>query len=145
MPRPRPRVSTTSRRTFSSPSGTSCARLWASTSLSPAKYETSDEPAENTIASGTSATPALELPPRMSPKMKASATTKTVKIAMSRMVRQRFCACASYIETLGTKLGPGVAVIGLAELHLRDLTVRLVGELEVLLGLEAERAREKVR
>src|SRR5437667_10573577 len=81
----------------------------------------------------------------MSPKMNASATTITVKIVMSTTVRQRFCACASYIETLGTKLGPLCWAIPLAELHLWDLAVRLVGELEVLLRLEAERAGEQVR
>src|SRR5260221_5149411 len=114
-------------------------------SRTPAKEETSDEPAEKTIASGTSAMPAFELPPRMSPKMNASATTKTVKIVMSRTVRQRFCACASYIETLGTNFWPPSLAIALGELHLRDVAVRLVGELEVPLRLEAERAREDVR
>src|SRR5258708_20592810 len=145
MPRPSASVSTTSRRTFSAPPATARARLCASTSLSPAKSEASDEPAEKTIASGTSAMPALELPPRMSPKMNASATTNTVKIVMSRTVRQRFCACASYIETLGTNFWPPSLAIALGELHLRDVAVRLVGKLKVLLRLQAQHAGEEFR
>jgi hypothetical protein len=57
------------------------------------------------------ATPALVVPPRMSPNTNATATTRSVKAAMSRTVRQRFWACASYIETRGTKVGPPCWVI----------------------------------
>src|SRR5438132_5317618 len=145
MPSPSASVSTTFRRTGSWPSGTSRARLWPSTSLSPAKYETSDDPAENRIANGTIATPAVELPPRMSPKMNETATTSTVNAAMSTTVRHRFWACASYIETRGTKIWPPGCVIALAELHLRDRAVGLVRELEVLLRREAEHPGEDVR
>src|SRR6266542_529284 len=68
--------------------------------------------------------------------------TRTVKTAMSSTVRMRFWAWASYMLTRGTKRWP---VIDLRELHLRDLALRLVGELEVLLGRESEHPREHAR
>src|SRR5256885_6471098 len=145
MPRPRASVSTTSCSTFSSSSPTSRARLCARGSLSPAKYENRAEAAEKATANGMIATPAVELPPRMSPNTKATATTRRVNTAMRRAVRQRFWACASYSDTRGTKVWPPGCVIALAELHLRALAVGLLGQLEVLLRPEPERAGQDVR
>src|SRR6266498_4741067 len=97
------------------------------------------------MASGIIPMPAVVLPPRMSPKMNATAVTRTVNAAMSTTVRQRFWACASYIEMRGTKGASPCWVIALAELHLRHFAIRLIRELEVLLGGEPERPGEDVR